>query len=949
MWGNDMVFSTDRLLPLARAGLAAAGLALLTACGGGGSPNIIDPPPQAPPPTDPVVFDPDPDFSKHIALTNTDAAHAAGFTGAGVRIGVVDSGVNRNHPALSGRVLANLNYISSSENDLSVDDVVGHGTAVSQVIAGQPFGAWPGGIAPDALILSARIISDEPPEDDGSGQGNEVDGALGLEPIHQDLIDRGMRIMNNSWGGLYWDNANATAPIADEYRAFIFDNDGLVVFSTGNTSSADPSDTAALPSQPGPGGSMPAADLEQGWLAVAALDSDNPTQLASYSNACGLAMNYCLVAPGDVVVTGTDDAPDDPEYWGWSGTSFSAPIVSGAAAVVWEAFPYFNNDLVRQTLLGTAADLGAPGVDAVFGYGLLDVGKAVNGPSQLNWGQVVADFDTIASSWSNAISGDGGITKRGDGHLDLAGQNTYNGQTVIEAGLLTSLHDLPGDARVLQEGTLLLDDISVQGSLRNEGIAAFYGGDATGAEHAIGGDFVQTASGTFALDVGSHVQVQGRADIDGEVLVTGVTEGYVHSAREIFLEAGQGVFGTFDELSASEGVFLEAALGYDPDSAWLDITRLDIEAAAQAMGFQPIALGSARRVEEAFDRLDQSRQQPDGRPAADTQFAAAAGAFQRIKTDSAAEQSLASLSGELHQTGTALSLMAIENNRHALEARFDRLPDTVAARGGAWAASLGDRRGATPYLDFDSRGWVVGQDLRLDNGATVGAAFSESRGYGRHASRLDREHSRQVEGELYAGWETGANYLLGRVALGRSERDLEREILLGAQAFGVDSHYNQRYSTASMQFGHRLRSDDGVLTPYIGAQALQLRRDGFAEQGAAGFGLSAGDSTLTATQALAGVRFDREWSLGTTRLALQGRAEWQRTLSQSGDEIDARFTAIDVWSPITGGALGREVGVFGLGLSALLRNGSRLGFDVDSRHADGRDYMQAQASWTVAF
>lgn len=942
-----MAFSTDRFL-LARTGLAAAGLALLTACGGGGSsPNIIDPPPQAPPPTEPVVFDPDPDFSKHIALTNTAAAHAAGFTGEGVRIGVLDSGVNRNHPALSGRVVANLNYIGSN-NDLSVDDVVGHGTAVSQIMAGQPFGSWPGGIAPDASIVSARIISDEPPEDDGSGQGNEVDGALGLEPIHQDLIDRGMRIMNNSWGGLYWTNPGVTAEIADEYRSFIFDHDGLVVFSTGNESFDDPSDTAALPSQPGPGGSMPAADLEQGWLAVAALDSDNPTQLASYSNACGLAMNYCLVAPGDVVVTGTDDAPDDPEYWSWSGTSFSAPIVSGAAALVWEAFPYFNNDLVRQTLLGTATDLGDPGVDDVFGYGLLDVGKAVQGPAQLNWGQVVADFDGGLSTWSNAISGDGGITKRGSGHLDLAGENTYDGQTLVEAGLLTSLHDLPGDARVLQDGALFLDDISVQGSLRNEGAVAFYGGDADGAEHAIAGDFVQTASGTFALDVGSLVQVQGRADIDGEVLVTGLTDGYVFSERETFLEAGQGVFGTFDELSAAEGVFLEATLGYDPDSVWLDIERLDIEAAALAMGFQPIALGSARRVEEAFDRIDQSRPDPGTPPGIDSQFTAAAGTLQRIKTVSAAEQSLDSLSGELHQAGTALSLMAIENNRHALEARFDRLPDT-AARGGAWAAALGDQRGATPYLDLDSRGWVVGQDLRFDNGATVGAAFSESRGYGRHASRMDREHSRQVEGELYAAWETGANYLLGRVAVGRSERDLEREILLGAQAFGVDSRYTQHYNTASLQFGHRLRSDNGVLTPYIGAQALQLQRDGFAEQGAAGFGLSTRDSTLTATQALVGARFDREWSLGTTRLALQGRAEWQRTLSQSGDEIDARFTAIDVWSPITGGALGREAGVFGLGLGATFVNGSRLGFDVDSRHTDGNDYLQAEVNWTVAF
>ena len=255
-----------------RIGLAAVALLALVACGGGGgSANVRppDPPPAAPPPVA-VVFAPNPAYSKHLALTNTAVAHSAGFTGQGIRIGVVDSGVNRNHPALAGRVVDNLTYLNSPPNNLSIDDVVGHGTAVSQIMAGKPFGSWPGGIAPGALIISARIISDKSPVDDGSGQGNEVSGAVGLKSIHQDLINRGARIMNNSWGGLYWTNLTATAPIADEYRPFVIGNGGLVVFATGNSAFANPSSMAALPSQPGLGGSRPGADLERGWLAVAA-------------------------------------------------------------------------------------------------------------------------------------------------------------------------------------------------------------------------------------------------------------------------------------------------------------------------------------------------------------------------------------------------------------------------------------------------------------------------------------------------------------------------------------------------------------------------------------------------------------------------------------------------------------------------------------------------------
>src|SRR5690606_15583048 len=156
-------------------------VAILAACGGGGSGgNVrpVDPPPSAPPPTPPVVYDPIDDYSKHLAVTNADEAHDAGLTGEGYRIGVIDTGVMSTHPALNPRVAVNLFYLDSNINDASVDDVDGHGTAVSQIMAGTAFGSWPGGVAPGAEIVSARIISDEPPEDDGSGEGNEVDGAL---------------------------------------------------------------------------------------------------------------------------------------------------------------------------------------------------------------------------------------------------------------------------------------------------------------------------------------------------------------------------------------------------------------------------------------------------------------------------------------------------------------------------------------------------------------------------------------------------------------------------------------------------------------------------------------------------------------------------------------------------------------------------------------------------
>lgn len=934
-----------------RSGLASVALLALAACGGGGSSvRPPDPPPAAPPPVA-VVLPPNPAYSKHLQLTNAAVAHAAGLTGQGVRIGVVDSGVNRNHPALAGRVVDNLNYIASPPNNLSIDDVVGHGTAVSQIMAGKPFGAWPGGIAPGALVISARIISDKPPVDDGSGQGNEVSGALGLKSIHQDLINRGARIMNNSWGGLYWTNLTATAPIADEYRPFVIGNDGLVVFATGNSAFANPSSMAALPSQLGQGGTRPGADLERGWLAVAALDTDNPTQLASYSNACGVAMNYCLVAPGTVTVTGTDDLPTNPSYWNWSGTSLAAPQVSGAAALVWQAFPYFNNDLLRQTLLGTAKDLGAPGVDATFGYGLLDVGRAVLGPARLDWGDITASFNTITSTWGNRIVGSGGVTKFGTGTLILAGPNAYTGATRVNGGTLRPAFALPGHAFVGPQGRLELFNASVNGDLDNLGITAITGG----AGHTISGDFHQGANARVAMEVGSHIFVNGKAVLDGgDLQITGKVSGYVYSQQELLLNALGGVTGTFATLSQGPGVFLDASLVYDPFRVLLAIRRLDITATAQSMGFSAASVASAQRIEDAFVRIDRGAVGGVSGPTPD--FIDAAGAFQRTASAAVAEQSLASLSGELHGADAAFALMQIEGNRHALEARLDALQtapvDGVSLEGasleGAWAAGLNGHR-ALSHFDVDANGWVLGQDRRVGERWRLGAAFAQAEGVARHDVRSDRERNRQLEGQLYTQWQHGSDYLLGRFAVGRMQRSLQREIVLGAEGFAVDSDYANRYTTLGLQAGHRFEMAGATLTPYLGVQSLRLDRGGFAEPGAAGFGLSTGGSTLDATQGLLGARFGREWRVGAARLMLQGRVEWQRTLSRSGSDIEARFTALDVWSPILGQGLDRDVGVFGLGMSSALPRWGRLSLDVDGRNERGQTYGQAFARWSAPF
>ena len=288
--------------PIASALLPCAIALALAACGGGGGGGNVrpNPPPTAPtgPGFTPTVANDNTivvnapavptqgapvgwaaaNINRHLSLTNAGGALGAGLKGQGVTIGFVDSGVNRSHPTLNGRVTRNFIHVSSPPNDTSVDDKVGHGTTVASLAAGAPatgvYSAggsdlWGGGIAQGASVVSSRIIGDARPEDDGSGEGNEISAGDGygefFQAINAELANAGARIINNSWGGLYWTDPALSIELANAWKDFVVNRGGIVVFANGNSGDdprfvGNPSDNAALPTI--------ANDpvLEKGWL-----------------------------------------------------------------------------------------------------------------------------------------------------------------------------------------------------------------------------------------------------------------------------------------------------------------------------------------------------------------------------------------------------------------------------------------------------------------------------------------------------------------------------------------------------------------------------------------------------------------------------------------------------------------------------------------------------------
>lgn len=943
--------------------LAMALAAALSACGGGGgggnvrveppAPPPVTPPPVTPPPvTPPPEAPPQPSRQGHLTAIN---ALGTGLTGQGVRIGVVDSGVNRTHPALAGRVVANYTYVDPRENDLGRDDVVGHGTTVSMLAAGGAYAGSQVGVAPGAEIVSARIIADKRPVDDGSGNGNQVSGAIGLAPVHRDLVNAGVKIMNNSWGGLYWTNAATTAQIAEEYRPFITSNGGLVVFATGNDGRSTPSNMAALPSRPGVGGSMPAADLVRGWLAVTAVDTVTPTQLASYANACGEAASYCLAAPGTAVYPDPQATTATASYYyGW-GTSYAAPLVSGAAALVWQRYPYFSNDLVRQTLLGTATDIGAAGVDPVFGNGLLNVGKAVNGPGRLDWGDVSVNVNRLGldSVWSNDLSGAGGLVKQGVGALGLSGRNTYSGATRIEQGTLA----LRGGASITSSVSILAQAGSPSGAALQfmNGTTRVVGNVDNGAsvvltsanaDATIEGNYLQRDGAQLMVALGVNaLQVTGTATLQGGgVLVNGAIAGYVPAdgTRQSLIRAQGGLSGQFNTAAVGQnGVsLLESSYGYDSTTAWLELTRVSVVAAASAASLDARALASAERVERAFERLDGS---PDLQGSA---LADVAGELQRTPGGiSGLSASLDSLSGKAHALATQATFDSVDMSRRAVAARFGEVQARPALRG-AWQHALGEAgQGNFAGNGAQTRGWMVGHESALGGKGVLGVAFGEvrSNASGNDNGGLGRD--RQAQAQLYAGWSEGRGYLLAQLGAGQFQRQVDRQLLLGAQAVGAGARYGGRFASVSVESGLRFGGPRMALTPYVAASQVQVRSDGFTEQGGLGFGLRMQDNLARRSLAMAGLRAERQWR----RWTLRGYSEWQQELSSEGFDAQAGFTGVEAWAPLVSGALPRASGLLGVALEAGVGRSGRVSFGYDQRFGGGLDVSQAALNYSTGF
>ncbi|MEV0810135.1 S8 family serine peptidase [Micromonospora sp. NPDC050200] len=258
------------------------------------------------------------------------AAYAAGYTGKGVTVAVLDTGIDLTHPDLAGKVADSRNFTTEDP-----DDRVGHGTHVASIIAGS--GAASGGkyrgVAPDATLVSGKVCQ----------VGGCPTSAI-LAGMQWAAVEKRATVVNMSLGG---SDSPGIDPLEEAVNTLTAQTGTLFVISAGN--SGPDEFTVGTP------GSADAA------LTVGAVDrNDNLASFSSRGPRVGDGgLKPDITAPGVGIVAaraanGTIGTPVGEKYVALNGTSMASPHVAGAAALLAQQHPGWTAGQYKATLMASA-------------------------------------------------------------------------------------------------------------------------------------------------------------------------------------------------------------------------------------------------------------------------------------------------------------------------------------------------------------------------------------------------------------------------------------------------------------------------------------------------------------------------------------------------------------------------------------------------------------------
>jgi subtilisin family serine protease len=408
--------------------------------------------------------------TKFLTAVGAPQAWARGITGQGVIIGIVDNGFDPNHRDIKGNVIATANF-SNTRTAVGL-----HGTQMASIAAGRLDGWGTVGVAPNAQLLLAQANSSVSSANGLAGAGIDMTAVLkGMTWAES----RGASVINLSLGANYDSTFKATAvevspgifrapsnytsvargSFAHLYGSTVKDmmafanatKSSVIVAAAGNSSAKFAQFPAAYATQTDANGNLimggrvlivgnVVTDGKGSWTMNTSSNRAGSLCANFVGNVCQdkyYVKDFYVVAPGTGMWGAVPDAArtaagirtgSTDGIGAVSGSSPAAAVVSGGVALIKQAWPQLSAAQIVHLVKNTATDLGKPGVDEVYGYGLVNFDRATQPQGLVR----IADFKGYGLAGAQAITStgvatSGSISLRSSSVLqNVQGLDSYN-------------------------------------------------------------------------------------------------------------------------------------------------------------------------------------------------------------------------------------------------------------------------------------------------------------------------------------------------------------------------------------------------------------------------------------------------------------------------------------------------------------------------------------------
>ena len=461
------------------------------------------------------------EFSTGLGQINADAAYERGWTGAGVTVGLIDTGIDTEHTDFDQDKVTTIDFGYGTYDDH------GHGTHVAGIMAASKNDVGVHGVAYDANIVSLKLC-----DSNGRCPGYYFDEAmLELSNNGVDIANLSANIYTQTYdeivgaGIFYLEGQPSFDGVADDtllnYKQAV-DNGMIIVNSAGNRGRAYPDKPSHYATRVDENGDL---YLNGQWLIVGAVGSTN--EIISWSNRAGhicsnleytdgvatgcndeyRIRDFFVVAPGSGIYSTAVTGGNMP----MSGTSQAAPYVTGSLAILKQAWPQLQPEQLVGLITSTATDLGDEGVDDVYGHGLVDLDAATQPQGDI----VAVQPSGNISQVSGGIAGDSTLSSL-DQISDLSSfivMDSYNRDYTLDMNSSTNFE--------LVERSLMFSYQSYEG-LQNIGNLAM-SNDGTDIQY---GDAIND---TFDYTIGIMTQDQALfgSVFEGSLAITSSTTQYI--------------------------------------------------------------------------------------------------------------------------------------------------------------------------------------------------------------------------------------------------------------------------------------------------------------------------------------------------------------------------------------------------------------------------------------